>query len=44
MKKVFAEETFAISQYFSKFAKIYIRELFDLVAFSKVNSREKFQI
>ena len=37
MQETFAKQSFAILQFFGKFAKVWNLEIFDLVAFTKVN-------
>ena len=41
--ETFAKQTFAISRFFDKFAKVWNREIFDVVTLAKVNSRENVQ-
>lgn len=43
IKSTLQEETFAILRFLAKLGKVYTREIFDLVVFAKLNSREKFQ-
>ena len=43
MKMTNKIQSFAISQFFAKPTKVWNREIFDLVPFAKINSRENVQ-